>query len=151
MKTDLVRNRDFLAGLLFVFIGSTGLFVALSYPFGDVQRMGPGFFPRVLGGILIAFGVVTVIRGLRTGAPVQGGWAWFPLAMLTAALVLFGWLMEHVGMLPALVVMFFVSAYAGREFRFVEVLILTAIMCLAATAIFVWGLKLPYELFTVGK
>jgi Tripartite tricarboxylate transporter TctB family len=151
MKTDLLQNRDFLAGLLFICIGAGSLFMALSYPFGDLQRMGPGFFPRVLGGILIVFGVVTLVRGLKSGEPVLGGWAWFPLAMLTAALVSFGWLMEHVGMLPALVVMFFVSAYAGREFRFLEVMILTVIMCVAATAIFVWGLKLPYELFAIGK
>jgi hypothetical protein len=75
-----------------------------------------------------------------------------PLLMLTIALVSFGFLMEHVGMIPALVVMFFAAAFAGREFKLIEVVILTAIMCLAATAIFIWGLKLPYQLFVIpGK
>lgn len=149
MNTPLHHNRDFLAGLLFLVIGGIGFYVALSYPFGTVQRMGPGYFPRVLSGILIAFGIITLIRGLKSGERVRGTWGWLPLLMLTVALLAFGFLMEHVGMIPALVVMFFTAAFAGKEFKFLEVLVLTAIMCLAATAIFIWGLKLPYKLFVV--
>jgi Tripartite tricarboxylate transporter TctB family len=147
MKTRLLDNRDFLAGLLFITVGAGGFGVALSYPFGSVQQMGPGFFPRVLGGILVGFGIVTLIRGLRSGEPVQGGWGWFPLAMLTASLVAFGWLMEHVGVVPSLVVLVVSSAYAGREFRWGEVAVLAVAMTLLAVAIFIWGLGLPYELF----
>ena len=151
MKTALSQNKDFLAGLLFIFIGGAALYVAFSYPFGTVLRMGPGFFPRILSLILIGFGVITLVRGLRTGQRVQGKWGWFPLALLTASLILFGWLMEHFGMIPALVALFFTSAYAGHEFKLKEVLVLTVIMCLFATAVFVWGLGLPYPLLAFGK
>ena len=48
---------------------AVGFGVALSYPFGNVQQMGPGFFPRILGAILVGFGVVTLVRGLRSGEP----------------------------------------------------------------------------------
>lgn len=147
MRTRLLDNRDFLAGLLFVAIGAAGFGVALGYPFGNVQQMGPGFFPRILGGILIGFGVVTLVRGLRSGEPVHGGWGWFPLAVITASLVAFGWLMEHVGLVPSLVVLVVSSAYAGREFRWGEVVLLAVAMTLLALAIFIWGLGLPYELF----
>ena len=149
MSVPIHRNRDLLAGLLFLFIGGVGFYVAMSYPFGTLQRMGPGYFPRILSGILIAFGLVTAYRGIRNGEPVKGTWGLLPLLMLTIALVSFGFLMEHVGMIPALVVMFFTAAYAGKEFKFLEVTILTVIMCLAATAIFIWGLKLPYALFVM--
>ena len=149
MKTPLQNNRDFLAGLLFLAIGGVAFFTALNYPFGTLERMGPGYFPRILAAVLVVFGVVTLVRGLRSGAAVQGSWAWFPLLMLTLSLVAFGFLMEHVGLIPALVVMFFAAARAGSEFKFLEVLVLTAIMCLAATAIFIWGLKLPYPLFAM--
>ena len=149
MNTPLQQNRDFLAGMLFLAIGGIGFYVALSYPFGTLEKMGPGYFPRVLSGILIAFGVVTLLKGLKSGAKVQGTWGWGPLLLLTISLGSFGFLMEHVGMIPALVVMFFSAAYAGKEFRFVEVLVLTVVMCIAATGIFIWGLKLPYPLFTM--
>jgi hypothetical protein len=149
MNTPLQQNRDFLAGMLFLAIGGIGFYVALSYPFGTLEKMGPGYFPRVLSGILIGFGVVTLLKGLKSGAKVQGTWGWLPLLMLTIALLSFGFLMEHVGMIPALVVMFFSAAYAGKEFKFVEVLVLTTVMCIAATGIFIWGLKLPYPLFAM--
>jgi len=109
--------------------------------------MGPGYFPRVLSGVLVVFGLVTLVRGLKSGEKVQGTWGWFPLVMLTVSLVAFGFLMEHVGLIPALVVMLFTSAYAGKEAKFREIAVLTVFMCVAATAIFVWGLKLPYPLF----
>jgi Tripartite tricarboxylate transporter TctB family len=147
MKTSLLANRDFLAGLLFIALGAGGFAVALSYPYGSVQHMGPGFFPRSLGVILAGFGVVTMIRGLRSGEPVRGAWGWFPLAMLSIAMIAFGWLMEHVGMVPSLVVLVVASAWAGREFRWGEAALLAVAMSLLAVAIFTWGLGLPYELF----
>ena len=49
------------------------LWVALAYPFGNLQQMGPGFFPRALGVILMGFGAVTMIRGLRSGIRVFWG------------------------------------------------------------------------------
>ena len=147
MKTSLLANRDFLAGLLFIALGAGGFAVALSYPYGSVQHMGPGFFPRSLGVILAGFGVVTMIRGLRSGERVKGAWGWFPLAVLTASMVAFGWLMEHVGMVPSVAVLTAVSAYAGREFRWGEAALLAVAMSLLAVAIFTWGLGLPYDLF----
>ncbi len=147
MKTGLLENRDFLAGLMFAAIGAGGFWIALAYPFGNLQQMGPGFFPRALGVILMGFGAVTMIRGLRSGTRVEDGWGWFPLAMLTVAIVAFGWLMERVGLVPSLVVLVFASAYAGKEFRWGEVAILSVVMCAMAVAIFIWGLGLPYPLF----
>lgn len=146
-RPGLLDNRDFLAGLLFCAIGAGGLYVALSYPFGSVQHMGPGFFPRALGVILIGFGVVTMARGLRHAVPVEGGWGWFPLVVITVSLVAFGWLIERVGLVPSLAVLVLVSAYAGKEFKWIEAIALAAVLCLMAVAIFVWGLGLPYPLF----
>lgn len=148
MSTKFHTNRDALAGLLFMALGTIGFVVALSYPFGSLQEMGPGFFPRVLGLILIGFGIVTLLKGLRSGEQVDGSWSWLPLVLLAVALVAFGWLMEHFGLLPALVVLIVTSARAGKEFRWKEAVVLTVVLCLMAVAIFVWGLGLPYSLFS---
>jgi hypothetical protein len=147
MKTELLANRDVLAGLLFVALGAVAFGIALDYPFGSVQEMGAGFFPRVLGLILTAFGAVTLLQGWRSGVRVQGGWGWLPLAVLTASIVAFGWLMERVGLVPSLAVLVVTSAYAGKEFRWLEALLLAAALCLLAVAIFIWGLGLPYPMF----
>jgi hypothetical protein len=147
MKIELRNNKDFLAGLLMIGIGSIAFYMALDFPFGSALRMGPGYFPRVLAGIFIAFGVYVGLRGLRTGEKVEGVWGWKALAFITASLVAFGWLMDRIGLIPSLVVMFFVAALAGHEFRFKEVLVLTALMTLFAYGVFVYGLGLPYRLF----
>lgn len=147
MKVKLYDNKDFLAGLLMIAIGAIGFYMALDYPFGSALRMGPGYFPRVLAGIIIAFGVYVGLRGLRTGEKVEGIWGWKALAFVTAAFVAFGWLMDHVGMIPSLVVLFFVSALAGHEFKWKEVVILAAVMIVFAWAVFIYGLGLPYRLF----
>ncbi|MDZ4290801.1 MAG: tripartite tricarboxylate transporter TctB family protein [Hydrogenophaga sp.] len=148
MTTNIHNNRDALAGLLFMALGAIGFVVALSYPFGSLQEMGPGFFPRVLGVMLVGFGIATLIKGLRSGERVDGAWSWLPLLLLAASLIAFGWLMEHFGLLPALVVLIVTSARAGREFRWKEAAVLTVVLCVMAVAIFVWGLGLPYDLFS---
>ncbi|KRE07136.1 hypothetical protein ASE63_23100 [Bosea sp. Root381] len=147
MRTSIFKNQDALAGLLFMGLGALGFAIALGYKFGATIDMGPGYFPRILSLVLIGFGIVTFIRGLRSCLPVDGGWAWLPLALLTGSLLLFGFLMERLGLVPALAALFFVSARAGHEFKALEVLVLTVVMSAFAAAVFVWGLKLPYSLF----
>ena len=146
MKPDLRSNKDFLAGLLFLFLGGFAVAVANSYPMGSTMRMGPGYFPTALGVILCLFGVYLVVRGIRTGGKMESGWTWRPLAFITLSIVLFGFLLDRAGMIPALVAMFFAAAAAGREFRFKEVLLLTVVMGTFAAAVFLYGLKLPYPL-----
>jgi hypothetical protein len=147
MKVKLTDNKDFLAGLLMVTVGSVAFWMALDYPFGSALRMGPGYFPRVLAGIFIAFGIYVGLRGLRTGEKVEGIWGWKALACVTVAFWVFGWLMDRVGFIPSLVVLFFVSAFAGHEFKFKEVVILATVMIIFAWSVFIYGLGLPYRLF----
>ena len=147
MKVDLRNNKDFLAGLLLLAVGAGGFFMALDYPFGSALRMGPGYFPRVLAGILMVFGIFVLVRSILSPEKVKGRWGWKPLAFIIASLVAFGWIMDKVGLIPALVVMFIVSAFGGHEFRWKEVAILTVVMSAFAVAVFVYGLGLPYQLF----
>ena len=147
MKIELRNNKDFLAGLLMLAIGGGGFYMALDYPFGSALRMGPGYFPRVLAGILMAFGVFVLIRGILNFEKVKGRWGWKPLAFIIVALVAFGWIMDRLGLIPALVVMFVVSALGGHEFRWKEVAILTVVMSAFAVGVFVYGLGLPYPLW----
>jgi hypothetical protein len=147
MKISLLDNKDFLAGFLMLAIGAIAMYMAFDYPFGSALRMGPGYFPRVLAGILMAFGIYVGLRGLRMPEKVEGVWGWKALALITVSLALYGWLMDRIGMIPSLVVMFFIAALAGHQFRFKEVAILTVVMITFAWAVFIYGLGLPYRLF----
>jgi hypothetical protein len=146
MKMELRKNKDFWAGMMLIVVGVAALFIAREYRFGSALRMGPGFFPAILSGILIAFGVCIVAVGLRSGEKIQGSLSLRALVLLPFSLILFGILMDLAGFIPALAVLVFVSAASGKEFKLIEVLLLTAILTLASWALFIWGLGLPYPL-----
>jgi hypothetical protein len=74
-------------------------------------------------------------------------WGWKPLSFVTLAIVLFGFSISRFGLVPALVVMFLVCAAAGREYRFRDLLVLTAVMSAFAVGVFVYALNLPFRLF----
>jgi len=146
MRFDLRNNKDFLAGSLFIAIGVVAVAVARNYPFGTAMRMGSGYFPSVLGGILILLGAWVMARGLRSGEKLKSGWGWKPLALVALAIALFGFVMPRLGLIPALAAVLFVSALGGREFRFKEVLVLTAVMSAFAVVVLLYVLKMPYPL-----
>lgn len=146
MKVSLRNNQDFLGGLLLVAVGVLAFYIALGYTYGTAVRMGPGYFPRAVAGILIAFGAYILVRGLRNPEEVSGRWGWKPLFFITVALIAFAFAMDRFGLIPALVLMFFIAAFGGHEFKIIEVLILTVFMSLFSVGVFVYGLGLPYTL-----
>lgn len=146
MRLGFHNNKDFWAGLMFFGIGALAIFIARDYPFGRTLRMGPGYFPTLLGWILILFGIFIMGKGLRKKEKIEGNWSIRALIMLPAMIVLFGLLMERAGFVPALAVLIFGSATTSREFRWGEALLLTLVLTLLSVAVFVWGLGLPYPL-----
>jgi hypothetical protein len=157
MNRGLLENRDFWAGVMLVVVGAAAVLIARNYAFGTALRMGPGYFPTVLGAILILFGVYLAVASLRAPPPAQlqenrqnresWGWSLRALAVLPLAFVLFGVLMSYAGFVPALLVLIFGSALASPQFSLGEVLVLSVVLVVLSVAIFVWGLGLPYPLF----
>lgn len=146
MKVNLRDNKDFLSGLMFIGTGVIAMFMSRDYPFGSALRMGPGYFPSVLGGILVAFGVYVLLQGLRKQEEVVGNWSVRALIILPLSMVVYGFLIEHVGFIGALIGLGFVSAAAGREFKFIEVLLATISLTVLSVGLFIYGLGLPYPL-----
>jgi hypothetical protein len=146
---DRLRSKDFLAGLVFLAFGWGAIAHARVYEIGTLMRMGPGWFPAALGVILALFGVYLIARGIgwpeKSPGPVA--WGWRPVTCIVASMLVFGFLMPRLGLVPALVAMFFVAALGGREFRWREVLVLTVVMTALAVGVFVALLKLPFPLF----
>jgi hypothetical protein len=146
MKPELRNNKDFWAGMMLIGTGAAAMVIARNYRFGSALRMGPGFFPTLLGGILIAFGLCIMAMGLRRNEKIQGPLSLRAMILLPLSLVLFGILMKLAGFIPAVGVLVFVSAASGREFKFVEVLLLAVVLTGVSVALFIWGLRLPYPL-----
>lgn len=149
MKLECRNNRDFWAGMSFFAIGALAMFIARNYQFGSALRMGPGYFPILLGGILILFGIYIMVKGLRNNQKIGGNWSVRALIVLPLVTVLFGFLMERAGFIPALVVLGVGSAAAGNEFKWGEALLLTVFLTVLSVALFIWGLGLPYSLISL--
>jgi hypothetical protein len=146
MKFDWRNNRDFFAGLVYITTGAVGMIIALDYPFGSALRMGPGYFPTVLGGMMIAFGVAVLLMGVKNNEKIKGGWSIRALIVLPIAAVVLGYVMEHVGFIPALALLIPLAAASGNEFKWKEIIPLTIGLIVISLSIFIWGLGLPYPL-----
>jgi uncharacterized membrane protein len=146
MQLEFHNNRDFWAGAMLIVTGAAAIFIARDYAFGTALRMGPGYFPSVLGGLMILFGVYLVAAGLRSNEKIEGGWSLRALVVLPLSLVLFGILMDKAGFVPALLVLIVGSAAASTEFRLLESLLLAVGLTAFAVVLFIWGLGLPYPL-----
>lgn len=139
-----LRNpRDFLAGLLFMGFGAAALVMAQSYAMGTAARMGPGYFPRGLGILLIVLGAVLALRGLRATDEPQPAWHWRPLAIVLLGVAVFVLAAQWLGLVVASLALVLVSSAASPEFRWKEALLSGVIQGAAAVTVFVWGLRIP--------
>lgn len=147
MKLDWRTNKDLWAGLMYIGTGAVGMWIARDYPFGSALRMGPGYFPSVLGGMMIVMGLYVLALGLRKEhEKIQGNWSIRALIVLPISMVVFGWLMEEAGFIPAMVALIPISAAASREFKWKEVLGLTIGLTVVCAIGFIELLGLPYPL-----
>jgi putative tricarboxylic transport membrane protein len=147
MKTPLLRNKDFLAGLMFIAIGASAMIIARDYPFGSALRMGPGYFPTILGGIVAVFGLWVLVQGLLTQQPVNRTWSVRALIILPLTALVFGIMMEKAGFVPALLVLSLMAATASPKFRLIEQSVLAVGLTVLSVSLFIYGLGLPYPLF----
>ena len=143
-----LRNKDVLAGLVFFAFGWGAISHARQFEVGTLMRMGPGWFPAALGVTLMLFGVFLMARGIgwpeKSPGPVE--WGWRAPTCIVASMLAFGFLVPRLGLVPELAAMFVLAALGGREFRWREVLVLTIVMTAFAVGVFVYLLKLPFQL-----
>jgi len=145
---SFVRHpKDFYAGLLFIAFGVAAIVVGSNYTLGTAARMGPGYFPRMLGILLIVLGAILAVRATRLqGVPVPR-FHWRPLLIVLGSVVLFGLIVEQAGLFASTVVLIFVASAASREFRWKEALASGVFFALLGIAVFVLGLKLQLPIW----
>lgn len=136
------HQKDFWSGVMFFAIGLAFVALAQDYTIGSAQRMGPGYFPSALGGLLTVLGLIIAIKGLARAAPDVRieRFHFGPLAIVLGGVALFGLLLRPAGLVLALLALIGVSAYASHEFRLREVVPLAAFLVALVLAVFIWGL-----------
>jgi uncharacterized membrane protein len=145
MKLEWRTNKDLWASVMYITTGALGMWIARDYPFGSALRMGPGYFPTVLGGIMVVMGIYVLALGLRKDhEKIQGNWSIRALIVLPLSMIAFGILMEEAGFIPAMAALIPISAAAGRDFKWVEVVALTIGLTILCWFGFIYLLGLPY-------
>ncbi len=194
MKLRIKAPKDFWAGVMFIGFGAFFMIWALThYQMGTAVRMGPAYFPTVLGGLMVFLGVLVFIESFAMeGAPlplpfnivdlivavlIYAGLGWIfklmgiggdyailagtvvlivlsvlfrpgtkPLVLISAACVIYGYLMKPLGLILSTLFLVFISAFAGHEFKWKEVTILYVILIVFSLLVFVKGLTLPFPI-----
>ena len=155
MKIPLHHNRDALAGLMFIAVGCLAIFMSRNFSYGGALRMGPGYFPLMLGILMAVLGAVITIKALVVKTPDGdkiGSWAWKPLFFVIAANLIFGVLLgglpsiklPAMGMIAAIYALTFVASLAGEEFKWREVVILATVLAVASYLGFIVLLQLQF-------
>ncbi len=148
--TKRIRDpRDFWAGLLFIAAGLAAVVLGRSYPVGTTASMGPGYFPAILGWLLVALGAIATARSMRPGKPVAtlGTLRARPVVMVLVSVAAFAVALPTLGFVVASMLVVVLSRTAAPGFRWVEVLAFGAGMTALCAAVFVWGLKIPMPLW----
>jgi hypothetical protein len=142
--------KDFWSGLIFVALGAAFVGLALQYRLGDMHRIGPGFFPTLVGSLLFGLGLIVAGRALVLDGPAIERVQARPLLVSLVAITFFGLALQWLGVGAAIAVLVLVGAYASRDVRILQVLALAAFLIVFSVAIFVWLLGLPLPLWPSG-
>jgi hypothetical protein len=194
MAVRIKAPKDFWAGLMFIGVGGFFMIWALThYQMGTAVRMGPAYFPAVLGGLMVFLGALVLIESFAMEGPplvmpfnivhliaavvIYAALGWIfkqvgiggdyavlagtlalvvlsvmflpltkPLVLISAACVIYGYLMKPLGLVLSTLLLVFVAAYAGHEFKWKEVGILYLILIVFSILVFVKGLTLPFPI-----
>jgi hypothetical protein len=146
-----IRNpKDFLAGLIFVVFGIAAILFSKDYPLGTAARMGPGYFPRILGLLLIVLGGALAVRAWRLRGTPLPGWKWRPVIVVLVSVIMFGLVVTRIGLVLSTIGLIVAASAASHEFRPKEAVVSGVLLAGLAVAVFVLGLKLVIPIWPGG-
>ena len=155
---NIKSQKDFFSGLMFLALGVAFAWGATSYKIGDAARMGPGYFPLLLGVLMAILGVVITFKSLvvetEDGDKI-GKWVWRPVGYIVAANLVFGILLgglpsiklPAMGLVVAIFALTLIAARAGSEFKLKEIVILSLLLCAGSYLCFIMLLKLQMQVW----
>lgn len=154
----IASQKDFVSGLMFMAVGGAFAWGAVDYQIGVAARMGPGYFPFMLGLILVGLGALVTFNALRSGLPGGdkiGAIAWRPLVFILGANLVFGALLVGIpkfglpafGLIVAIYALVIMAGYAREGAKLKESLILATVLAAGSYVAFVKMLNLQFPVW----
>jgi len=145
----ICNKKNFVSGILFFALGVFFVVVARKYDFGSLREIGPGFFPVILGIILILLSAAILFFSISVKGTAENlnPWHWKPVIVLSLSILVFLVLIPNFGFIIAVFSLLLISSFAYHEKRkLVELFLLTIGLTILAVIVFIIGLKLPIDL-----
>ncbi|MNJ95825.1 Tripartite tricarboxylate transporter TctB family protein [compost metagenome] len=147
MLSFIRHPKDFWTGVIFIVIGLAAVIIGRDYNMGTAGKMGPAYFPTILGGLLALIGVAAMVRAFfHDGEPV-GKFAIKETILILTGVLLFGFLVRGAGLVVAVFAIIMFSAYASAKFKWIPAIALAIGAAVFAVVVFVEALGLPIAIF----
>jgi hypothetical protein len=155
---NIKSQKDFFCGLMFMGVGAAFAWGATTYNVGEGARMGPGYFPLMLGILLTVIGMavtfVALVVEVADGARI-GKWAWKPLFFIIAGNIVFGILLAGLpslkvpamGLIVAIYALTFITSMAEAGWKVKTTFILATVLAVGSYFAFVVALKLQFPVW----
>src|SRR5205814_2199529 len=140
----MIRSiKDFWADLIYIFFGSSSIFVGRDYAMGTAFKMGPAYFPTILGSLLVLIGAISMIRSfIVSGTPITG-FSIKGLGWVIGSVFVFGFLVRGAGLAVAFPILIILSAYGSARFRWMPTLTMAVGLTFFCVFVFLKGLGIP--------
>ncbi len=142
-------SEDLYAGMIFIVCGLAAVLESSRYRMGNASRMGPGYFPSLVGGLLATLGLIIAIRAVLSPRKIYALGSLRPLLLVIIAIISFGILVQSLGLVVAVIAMIILSCFAGRELNLREGAVLCLVLVMIAVVLFAWGLGIPFKVWPV--
>lgn len=140
MTSRILSPKDFWAGVLYIALGLSAIVFGREYAMGTALRMGPAYFPTVLGAVLALIGSISLVRSFLQPGEQVGGLALKPMILITVAILLFGYLVRGAGLVVVIPILVIITAYGSIHFRWRASMLLAIGMTVFCVLVFSKGL-----------
>jgi hypothetical protein len=138
---------DVESGIFFTVAGLATMLLSTNYPFGSAARMGPGFFPIILSGLLTLLGIAILVSGLRRSNPVMPeAFDLKSVLIICTAIVLFGLLLMPAGLLITVPLTVIIASFAQHRMKWRQTLVIAVALTAFTWLVFIAGLDLRIPL-----
>lgn len=148
MNAKTMARRDFWAGGLLVALGAAVYLRSRGYGLGTLGHMGSGFFPAVLGVLLVLVGILIAATSKDTTSlrqPSRAAWRGASLVLLSV--LSFVWVAAHLGLVPATFTVVVVAGFADRRNSVRDVMLMAGILTLMCYVVFSLALHVQLAAF----